>query len=153
MKIAILIACLMVLLGGCSAVGYVKSELTGQAKPEGGIAEVVPATKTFSVSAPVLRRAVRAVLEDQAFIVEELANGSFRTEPKVLGDPSRFALVGATYSARVNVRVEGQAVTYRARFDKKSNVVMAEQNAEYPEKENELRREFFDALAKQVGRP
>lgn len=153
MKAAVLVVSFGAFLGGCSAVGYVKSELSGQAKPEGGIAEAVPATRTFNGSSAALRRAVRTVLEDQAFIVEEPTGGSFRTEPKVLGDPTRFALFGATYSARVTVRVEGQAVTYRARFDKKSNVVTAEQNAEYPEKENELRREFFEALAKQVARP
>jgi hypothetical protein len=67
-----------------------------------------------------------------------------------LGDPNKFTLFGASYSAKLTVKVEGSAVTYRARFDKKSNVSMGEQNMEYPEKENELRKAFFRALDKRL---
>jgi len=150
--IAAAVSLLILVMTGCGSVGYIKNELTGQAKPEGGTVEIVPATRTYSASSPDVRRAVLSALEEQGYIAEELANGTIRTEPKVLGDPTKFALFGASYSAKVTVKVEGSAVTYRARFDKKSNVTMGEQNVEYPEKENELRKAFFAALDKRLRR-
>lgn len=143
---------LCLLVSACSSVSYLKTELTGQAKPDGGSTETIPATRTFVGSPQAVRQAVLATLEEQGYVAEELMNGTIRTEPKVLGDPSKFALFGASYSAKLSVKLEGSTVTYRARFDKKSNVTMAEQNVEYPEKENELRKAFFAALDKRLAR-
>ena len=44
------------------------------------------------------------------------------------------------------VKVDGSSVNYKARFNKKSNIVQESELREYPEKENELRKEFFVAL-------
>ena len=41
-------------------------------------------------------------------------------------------------------------MTYRTRFDKKSNV-SAEPNTEYPEKEHEVRSVFFAELDKRLA--
>jgi hypothetical protein len=70
-----------------------------------------------------------------------------RTEPKTLGTGG-MSLVA--YSSRIFINLEGSSVTYRARFDKKSSVVQAETNLDFPEKENELRRDFFAALIKKL---
>lgn len=139
-------------LSGCSAVTHIKEEMAGTSKPEGGIAELIPPSKMYTAEPQALRRAVLAVLEEQGYIAEELANGAFRTEPKPLGDSSRFAFAGATYSVKASVRIEGTAVTFRARFDKKSNITQPELNVDYPEKENELRKAFFAGLDKRLIR-
>ena len=138
-------------LSGCGAVTYVKSELSGTAKPEGGIQEAVPPSKAYNTTPAALRQAALTVLEELGYVYEENAStGTIKTEPKLLTDTSKFALMGATYSAKLFIKLEGATITYRAKFDKKSNVTMPEQNIEYPEKENEIRKEFFAALDKRV---
>lgn len=137
---------------GCESVSYVKDEFTGKAKPAGGIAESVSPSRTYGASASTIKRVILTLLEEQGYVTEELANGSIRTEPKPLGDPSKVALLGAIYSVRVLIRVDGSTVTYRSRFDKKSSITMAEQNIEYPEKENELRKAFFAELDKRLSK-
>jgi len=52
-------------LVGCASVSYVKDELTGSAKPAGGITEVIPPSKTYAANPATLRRAVLAILEEQ----------------------------------------------------------------------------------------
>ncbi len=142
----------LVALAGCESIGYVKSELSGTAKPEGGSAQAVPMTKAYKTTPVALRQAVLAVLTAQGYLFEEGVGGNIKTEPKVLGDPNKFGFIGAVYSAKLQLRLEGSTVTYRARFDKKSNLTMAEQNVEYPEKENELRGTFFGELDKRLGK-
>ena len=44
-----------------------------------------------------------------------------------------------------------QSLKYKARFNKDSNLVQDEQNLSYPEKENELRKNFYMALDKKLG--
>lgn len=135
------------LVTGCETAKYVKSELTGTAKPEGGIQGSVPASKTYSASAQAVRRATLKVLDDQGYVYEENSStGTIKTEPKLLTDTSKFMLMGATYAAKLFIKLEGATVTHRAKFDKKSNLTMGEQNIEFPEKEAELRKEFFAAL-------
>lgn len=56
------------------------------------------------------------------------------------------------FSARHFVVLDGSNVSYRARFDKKSSIVQPETNLEFPEKENELRRDFFAELDKRLPR-
>lgn len=140
----------MAALSGCESVGYLASEMSGSAKPDGANAQAVPASKTYRATPAALRQTVLAVLTDQGYLYEEVAGGIIKTEPKVLGDPSKFAFFGASYSAKLQIRLEGSTVTYRARFDKKSNVTMSEPNMEYPEKENELRGAFFGELDKRL---
>ncbi len=142
----------LVTLAGCESIGYVKSELSGTAKPEGGTTQAVPMTKAYKTTPVALRQAVLAVLTAQGYLFEEGGGGNIKTEPKVLGDPNKFGFIGAVYSAKLQIRLEGSTVTYRARFDKKSNLTMPEQNVEYPQKENELRGAFFGELDKRVGK-
>ncbi len=131
---------------GCGT-GYVMSELKGTAKPEGGIKEVIPETKAYKVSNGVLWKAVQDVLDDQGYIFSvDSASGRIKTDPKIIGDQNKVAVAGASYSAVVTVKVDGSSVTYRARFNKKSNIVKGEELLEFPEKENELRRDFFAIL-------
>lgn len=147
-----LIAISFLMIGGCESVQYVKSELTGTAKPEGGIKESIPPSKTYKVSAKALRRATLEVLDEQGYIYEEnTSTGTIKTEPKLLTDTSKFSFTGATYSAKLFIKLEGTKISYRAKFDKKSNLTMGEQNIEFPEKENELRRAFFAALGNKLG--
>ena len=138
-------------LAGCSHVSYVKSELAGGAKPTGGTTDAVPATKTYAAGAGATRSAVLTVLSDLGFIAEDNpSTPTIRTDPKQL--PHSESLL-VRYSARAFVTVTGSAVTYRARFDKTSSVVKAETGIEFPEKENELRKQFFDALDAKLGSP
>lgn len=143
----------LLVISGCESVNYVKSELTGTAKPEGGIKENITPSKTYSVSAKTLRRATLEVLDEQGYVYEEnTSTGTIRTEPKLLTDTSKFSFTGASYSAKLFIKLEGAKVIYRAKFDKKSNLTMGEQNIEFPEKENELRKTFFAALDNKLGR-
>ena len=135
-----------IVFSGCGT-GYVMSELKGTAKPEGGIKEAIPETKTYKVSNSVLWKAVQDVLDDQGYIfAADSSTGRIKTDPKILGDPNKFAVTGATYSAVVIIKVNDSIVNYKARFNKKSNVVEGSELREYPEKENELRKNFFAAL-------
>ncbi len=52
----------------------------------------------------------------------------------------------ASYSAKAFNKLKGSSETFRARFDKKSNLTAGEENIEYPERENELRKDFFNAV-------
>lgn len=143
----ILIAISFLLISGCESIQYVKSELTGTAKPEGGIKEAIPPSKTYSTSAQVLRRATLEVLDEQGYVYEEnTSTGTIKTEPKQLTDTSKFSFTGAIYSAKLFIKLDGAKISYRAKFDKKSNLTMGEQNVEFPDKENELRKLFFSAL-------
>lgn len=149
---SVIIASLFFLMS-CESVQYVKNEISGDAKPEGGVQEQVPPTMTFNTSAQSLRKAVLEVLDEQNYDYEENpSTGIIKTEPKPVSDTSKFGFFGAHYYAKIFIKLEGSKVSYRAKFDKKSNVTTPEQNIEYPEKENEIRKQFFDALAKKVGR-
>ncbi|NOS74068.1 MAG: hypothetical protein HOP36_05925 [Methyloglobulus sp.] len=154
MKIAVysLIAVSFLLISGCESARYVKSELTGTAKPEGGIQENIPISKTYNVSAQILRRATFEILDEQGYVYDEnTSTGTIKTEPKLISDTSKFAFHGAHYSSKLFIKLEGTKVSYRAKFDKKSNLTMGEENVEFPEKENELRKAFFDALSNKLG--
>lgn len=148
-----LIAFSFLLISGCESIQYVQSEITGTAKPEGGIQEAIPPSKIYNVSAQALRRATLEVLDEQGYMYEEnTSTSTIKTEPKLLTDTSKFSFTGATYYAKLFIKLEGSKITYRARFDKKSNLTMAEQNVEFPEKENELRKTFFDAINSKLKR-
>jgi|WetSurSiteA1Bulk_404760.scaffolds.fasta_scaffold59926_1 hypothetical protein len=132
---------------------YVKSELTGTAKPAGGISEAVPVRKNYdSVSFAQLWKACQDVLDDQGYTYSsDNTSGRIKTDPRILGDTSKFVMTAAYYSAVVSIKVEGSSVTYKARFNKRSNITMAEDNAEYPEKENAMRKDFFSALDSRIA--
>ncbi|MFZ2171415.1 MAG: hypothetical protein WAW61_17475, partial [Methylococcaceae bacterium] len=99
-----------------------------------------------------LRGATLEVLDEQGYVYEEnTSTGTIKTESKLLTDTSKFAFTGATYSAKLFIKLEGTKVSYRAKFDKASNLTMGGQNIEFPEKENEMRKAFFDALVKKLG--
>jgi hypothetical protein len=142
-----LIVLAMYWLAACGSVGYVESELSGDAKPAGGISETVLPTRSYRANTAAIRTAVLAVLAEQGYIADENPSaGTIRTEPKFLADAGSHLYV--KYSARVFITLGPSSVTYRARFDKSSSVVKEEGSREYPEKENELRRDFFAALDK-----
>ena len=152
MKVVIYCLIAIFLISGCKSANYVRSELTGTAKPDGGIKESIPISKTYNVSAQELRRAVVEVLDEQGYIYEEnTSTSTIKTEPKLITDTSKFMLYGAYYSAKLSIRLEGNTISYRARFNKKSNLTMEEQNVEFPEKENELRKNFYEALNGKLG--
>ena len=137
---------------GCETAQYVTSEVTGTAKPAGGIQQSVPATKTFRGSPKAVRNAVMEVLDEQGYVYEENpSTGTIKTEPKLLTDPSKVMFMGASYSAKAFIKLKGSSVTFKAKFDKKSNLTAGEENIEYPEKENELRKSFFDAVGAKLG--
>lgn len=139
-------------LTACESVSYVKDELTGKAKPTGGVQEQVPASKTYKASFQALRRATLEILDEQGYVYDENpSTNTIKTEPKLLTDQSKVMFVGASYSAKLFIKLEGSTITYRAKFDKKSTLTMGEQNIEFPEKENELRKDFFAALDKKLG--
>jgi hypothetical protein len=141
-----------ILICGCETAGYVTSEVTGTAKPAGGIQESVPATRTFKGSPSAVRSAVLEVLDEQGYVYEENpSTGTIKTDPKLLTDQSKVMFMGASYSAKVFIKLKGSSVTFKAKFNKKSNLTEGGENIEYPEKENELRKKFFDALAGRLG--
>lgn len=147
---AVFLLLIVVVLSGCGA-GYVMSELKGTAKPEGGIKEAIPETKTYKANHAVLWKAVQDVLDEQGYIFSaDSSTGRIKTDPKILGDPNKFTITGATYSAVIIIKVQGSSVNYKARFNKKSNLVEGSELREYPDKENELRRNFFAVLNTKV---
>lgn len=140
------------LLHGCASVTEVKNELMGTAKPTGGINESVPVTKSFSASHDKIWNSSQAILDEWGYVYEaNTASNTIKTEPKYLNDTSSFRFVASDYAAKLHITVKGSDVTFRARFNKQSNIVMDTNNAEFPEKENELRKAFFDALSKKLS--
>jgi len=152
MKYHIVIALFISLIvTGCESVKYIKDEISGNAKPAGGIQELISPTKNYKTSFQALRKATLTVLDEQGYIYEENpSTNTIKTEPKLLTDPSKVMFVGSSYSVKLFIKVEGTSITYRAKFDKKSSLTTGEQNIEYPEKENELRRVFFAELDKKL---
>lgn len=137
------------LLMSCGTVSYLKSEVSGDAKPTGGTTEVIPATKSYLAQPAAIRSEVLAILSDQGYIYDEnKSTGAIRTEPKLLSNAGGMMV---EYSARVFVALEATSVTYRVRFDKKSSITQGGTNLEFPEKENDLRKEFFAALDKKLA--
>jgi ribosomal protein S8 len=138
---------------GCSDINYVKNELTNTAKPDGGIQETIPSTKTFSAEHSKVRTAVLSVLDQQGYIYEENpSTGTIKTEPSPLTGQRDSGIFGATYSAKLFIKIAKSSVTFKARFNKESNVTMGGQNLTFPEKENALRIEFFDAVDSELGK-
>ena len=83
-NLAVMVVALMVMFSGCESASYVKSEVTGTAKPEGGTSEAVPLSKTFGASSQAVRRATLQVLDDQGYVYEENSStGTIKTEPKL----------------------------------------------------------------------
>ena len=149
----IITSALMVLFSSCGAANYVKSELTGTAKPVGGIQEVIPTTKKFQTSPSSLRTATLEVLNEQGYIyTENPSTGTIRTDSRPLDDQAQSGLLGAIYSAKIFIRLKESSITYTAKFDEKSNVTIPEENITYPEKENELRKIFFDSIAAKINK-
>jgi len=139
-------------IGGCESANYVSSEVTGTAKPAGGIQETIPAERAFRASPKAVRNAVLEVLDEQGYVYEENpSTGTIKTDPKLLTDQSNVMFLGASYSAKAFIKLKGSKVTFKALFNKKSNLTVGEENIQYPEKENELRKQFFDALARRLG--
>ncbi|MBK8863247.1 MAG: hypothetical protein IPN37_04320 [Betaproteobacteria bacterium] len=137
------------LLASCSSVSYVSGEMSGSVKPVGGITESIPVTKSYSQSPEAVRAGVLASLQDQGYVMDLSSTATeLRTEPKVLPKASSSMMV--EYSARVFVSLAGSNVSYRARFNKKSSLVEPSTNLEFTEKENELRRDFFQLLDKKL---
>jgi hypothetical protein len=140
------------LVNGCASVAEVKSELMGTAKPAGGINESVPVTRSFSASRDKIWNSAQVILDEWGYVYEaNTASNTIKTEPKYLNDTSSFRFIASDYAAKLYITVKGSDVTFRARFNKKSNIVLETNNAEFPEKENELRKAFFDALSKKLG--
>jgi len=139
-------------LWSCESVNYIKSEIGGTAKPTGGIQEVVPIKKSYPVSNEKLRLAVIELLDEQGYIYDENpSTGTIKTEPQPLTDQRNSGISGATYYSKLIIKTSGSTVKFRARFNKDSNLVQDEQNLGYPEKENELRKNFYMALDKKLG--
>ena len=149
-KFFIYLLILSAVLYGCESVNYLKSEISGSAKPTGGVKEVVPVNKTYPVSNAQLRQAVLETLDEQGYMYTENM-GRIITEPKPIGDQSQFGFLGATYYSKLMLSISGSTIKFIARFNKDSNLTQDEQNIEYPEKENELRSNFFAALDKKLG--
>jgi hypothetical protein len=139
-------------LWSCESTKYIKSEIDGTAKPPGGIQEVVPAKKKYPVGNEKLRLAVIEQLDEEGYIYDENpSTGTIKTEPNQIKEPRQFGFVGAMYYAKLIIKLSGSTIDFRARFNKDSNLTQDEQNLEYPEKENELRKNFFAALDKKLA--
>lgn len=136
----------LVLLYSCAEIS---NELRGTAKPEGGTNETVAPSKTYAANHDKVWQSVRKVLDAQGYIYSaDKSSGSIKTEPKYLNDPSKFRFLGSDYKAKLFLTVSGSMVTFKARFDKSSNLVGSSQDREYLEKENQLRKMFFEELDK-----
>jgi len=159
-----LMALLMVLaitlsLTGC---GNAMRELRGTAKPESNVTEKVSESKAYNVSQDKVLAAAKKVLKAQD-ILFEVGNGEDKnivritTEAITIQNPSlmRSMMGASTYTAKeiIDVTVDG-IVSFAARFSKALGVTSTKrENLKFPEKENELRKQFFDALDKEVPSP
>jgi hypothetical protein len=139
------------LTAGCETTNYVSSEITGTAKPAGGIQEFIPTERSFKASPKAVSSAVLEVLDEQGYVYEENpSTGTIKTDPKLLTEQSNVMFLGASYSAKLFIKLKGSKVNFKAVFNKKSNLTVGEENIQYPEKENELRQQFFEALARRL---
>ena len=95
MKKLVIAIFLLAIVYGC---GDLSSEMKGTAKPEGGIQDVIPATKSYNIEHAKLWKAVQEVLEDQGYIFSaDNVTGHIKTDPKILGDPNKVKFMGSTY--------------------------------------------------------
>jgi hypothetical protein len=123
-------------------------------KPEGGITEIVPVSKTYSASHDKVWQAVKNVLEERGYIYEaNPSSNTIKTEPQLIKGATRAMFVGYDYYEKLHIVVNDSTVSYKVRFDKKSRSGNPILNVEYPEKENELRKSFFEALDAKIGSP
>lgn len=152
-----LAASIVFILSGCS--GYM-SELKGTAKPDAVVMEKVPVSKSYHVPQDVALAAIKKVMKSQGVIYEIVAGEDkdtvrLKTEPIVVQEASAMDLMLAksAYSAQeiIDVSMDG-TVSFIARFAK-SWEGLGDQNTknlQFPDKENELRKNFFDALDKEL---
>lgn len=127
---------------------------TSGLEPQGGIAESIPVSKTYSASHEKIWQASRAILDEWGYIYEaNQSSNTIKTEPKQLNPPKGVVGVvfSTTYLANLYITVEGSTVSFRARFGTQGYGVAGRKDLEYPEKENELRKNFFEALNAKVG--
>lgn len=146
-----------IILSGCS--GYL-DELHGTAKPDSMITEIVPVSKSYSATQDVVLAAIKKLMKSEGVIYEIVAGEDkdtvrLKTEPIVVQKASVMDLMLAksAYSALeiIDVSKDG-TVSFMARFAK-SWEGLGDQNTknlQFPEKENELRKIFFDALDKEL---
>ena len=139
-------------MADCESANYITSEITGTAKQAGGILAAIPAEKTFKANPKEIHNAVLDVLGEQGFVYEENpTTGTIKTEPKLLTDQSNFMIQGASYSAKVFIKIKGSIVNFKAVFNKKSKLTIGKENTQYPEKDSDLRKQYFDALVRLLG--
>ncbi len=143
-------------LTGC---GNAINELRGTAKPESKTTEKVPESKTYNVSQDKALAAVKRVLKSQE-VMFEVGNGEDKntvritTEAITIQNPSliRSMMGASTYTAKeiIDVTSDG-TVSFAARFSKALGVTSTKkENMKFPDKENEMRKQFFDALDKEI---
>jgi len=156
-----LMALLMVLaitlsLTGC---GNAMRELRGTAQPTAAKTEQVPESKAYKASQDKIVAAVKKILKSQDVIFstgEGEDKGAVRitTEDMVIQSPSlvRSMMGASTYTAREIIDVASNGtVSFAARFSKSLGTGGdKKENLKFPDKENEMRKQFFDALDKEI---
>ena len=151
----IIVLTLITLTTACSDI---KKELSGTARPDAGIAEQIPATKSFNASFESTWKAAQDTLDEHGILFEaDKTNGKTVTVDKSLqnitGWKAMFA--GSNYKAKQFIDIKRSAdnqtsVKFSARFTKELATVFTTTNKEYPEAENMLRKSFFDELDKRL---
>ena len=150
-KILLMLCCLF-LFASCSSIRELRNELRGTAAPPGGISESILPTKSFSASNKKIWSSSQEILDEWGYVYDiNKSNNTIKTEPRYITDTKRFGIIGSNYQAKLYITIEKSSVTFRARFNKESNIVQGTQDVVYPEKENELRRKFFDAMTNKLG--
>lgn len=154
---------IMLVLGVCfflnACLGDGFAELRGEAKPDVNPAvPQVAEAKVYKVTQTKIVEAVKRCLkkEDIDFTSGKGEGKAVRitTEQITVQQVSlmRSMMGGSNYYAQEIIDVEPNGrVTFKARFKKSfSDKGVTTENLKYPEKENELRAKFFEALDKEL---
>jgi hypothetical protein len=133
------------------------AETQGTAKPKGGISENVSLSKTYSAPHDKVWQAACVVLNEWGYVYEtNLSNSSIKTEPKQLNYPKggvvNWLAQPRVYFAKLYINTDGSKVSIRAEVDSPGYTdIQGRKDLEYPEKENELGKNFFEALNAKLG--
>lgn len=131
-----------------------------EAKPEGGIKEIIPISKTYSAPHDKLWQASRDILDEWGYVHEgNPTTNTIKTEPKQLKPRGKglinFIAQPDDWYASLYITIDGSRVSFKSRYSNIGHVGVRENtsNEEYPEKDNELRKKFFEALDAKIGKP
>lgn len=157
-QLMLVVGCSLVL---CSCTPDTISELRGTAKADIARPDLaqqqVPESKVYKASQEQIVDAVKRCLKDDGIMYQSSQEGktvSIVSEEVSIQQVSTMRMMfgGSNYTARYMIDVEPDGlVTFRSRIDKSLSGLINTKGVKDPEKEKELRADFFQKLDRKLG--